>query len=185
MAEKTTTPTVDERLATLTDAVAKLAQVAASQASQPTSVADLTKVMAAGVADANMKARQWWDELAFPDKSALNPKGEKDHPRPPLRRDVWWVGFHLSANELTREEIELLNLLSPGRYPLVDDMGTVVRRDFFEIIPRDKNYPDGDIHVSFPCKEEQDRLLLARMDRGRGMVDILKQMLPREAPASV
>lgn len=51
-----------------------------------------------------------------PNVSAFNPRGDKDFPRPPLRCEYLmpWPIKPGSAEELTREEIELLNLLEPG-----------------------------------------------------------------------
>jgi len=188
--EKTTTD-IDTKIDRLSEAVAKLAEFTLAQAAQArtsgdtSTVEQLTEVMAAGIAEANMKSRQWWDESTFPDISPLNPLGELAHPRPNLRREVWWVGFHLPKNELMREEIELLNQLKPGEYDLKDDMGRVVRTRFFRVVARDPQIPDGPILVTFPCTSEDDRNLLARFDRGRGMVDLLHQMVPKKVPAPV
>lgn len=185
MAEKTTPTDLDAKLAQLTDAVAKLtdftlAQAAQARASGDTStVEQLTEVMASGIAEANMRSRQWWDETKDPGYSVLNPLGEKDHPRPELRRDIWWVGYHLQKSELLREEILLLNQIVPGEYDLRDDMGRLVRAKFFKVVARDPQLPDGPLQVSFPCASEDDRNLLARFDRGRGMVDLLLQIVPK------
>lgn len=49
-------------------------------------------------------------ENAFhPDISSFNPDGEKDHPRPALRRKTLWIGVPLQRDELTKEEITLFN----------------------------------------------------------------------------
>lgn len=44
-----------------------------------------------------------------PDESYANPLGERDHPRPGLRRPVRFLGIPLEQHELRRDEIELLN----------------------------------------------------------------------------
>lgn len=56
--------------------------------------------------------------------SVFNLRGDKDFPRPPLRCDYFlpWPIRPSAAEELTREEIELLNLIEPGEH-------TVVRAD--------------------------------------------------------
>jgi hypothetical protein len=50
------------------------------------------------------------ENARHPDVSAFNPLGERDHPRPAMRRKCFMSpGYELRAEELTREEIELLN----------------------------------------------------------------------------
>lgn len=44
-----------------------------------------------------------------PDISSYNPLGERDHPRPRLRRPVRFLGIPYDHDGLTRDEIELLN----------------------------------------------------------------------------
>lgn len=44
-----------------------------------------------------------------PDVSAYNPLGERDHPRPRLKRPCYFLGVPLDAPNLDREEIDLLN----------------------------------------------------------------------------
>jgi hypothetical protein len=50
------------------------------------------------------------ENARHPDVSAFNTKGERDFPRPALRRKTFMSpGFEVKADDLTREEIELLN----------------------------------------------------------------------------
>jgi hypothetical protein len=51
-----------------------------------------------------------------PNVSVFNPKGERDHPRPDLVGDIFYLGTKLHKEELTEAEIHLLNLLKPGLY---------------------------------------------------------------------
>ena len=51
------------------------------------------------------------ENARHPDVSAFNPLGERDHPRPKLRRKTFWIGVPLEQEELTREEIELFNAI--------------------------------------------------------------------------
>jgi hypothetical protein len=44
-----------------------------------------------------------------PDVSAYNPLGERDHPRPQLRRPVYFLGAQFEQQTLTLQEIETLN----------------------------------------------------------------------------
>jgi hypothetical protein len=50
-----------------------------------------------------------------PDVSAFNPRGERDYPRPALRCKMH-LPWEAERESLTREEIELLNLLDAGDY---------------------------------------------------------------------
>lgn len=47
--------------------------------------------------------------------SVFNPRGERDHPRPQLRCRMF-LPWEAEVESLTREEIELLNLLEPGEF---------------------------------------------------------------------
>jgi hypothetical protein len=49
------------------------------------------------------------ENARHPDISAFNPEGERDHPRPELKRKTFWIGVPLLRDELTKEEIELFN----------------------------------------------------------------------------
>lgn len=55
-------------------------------------------------------------EHPYPAISAFNPEGELKNPRPALLGDIYWVGYLLRGDELTRQEIELVNGLRPGDY---------------------------------------------------------------------
>lgn len=52
----------------------------------------------------------------FPNKSVFNPEGELHAPRPAIVGEVSWVGTPCIGLELTRQEIELLNQIQPGKY---------------------------------------------------------------------
>jgi len=49
------------------------------------------------------------ENARHPDVSAFNPDGERDNPRPELRRKTFWIGVPLIKDELTKAEIELFN----------------------------------------------------------------------------
>ncbi len=46
-----------------------------------------------------------------PGISVYNPQGERDHPKPPLKAEVWWCGFDERNDVLTIEENMMLNFL--------------------------------------------------------------------------
>lgn len=50
-----------------------------------------------------------------PDVNVFNPRGERDHPRPRLKCKMF-LPWEAEWESLTREEIQLLNLLEPGDY---------------------------------------------------------------------
>jgi hypothetical protein len=74
--------------------------------------------MGDAIAQATMKTRQWWNEAEYPEKSRFNPKGEKDCPRPKFAREIFMLNYHCDENQHTADEIELMNQLQPGKYPL-------------------------------------------------------------------
>ena len=59
------------------------------------------------------------DNRMHPDISDYNPRGERDHPRPPLKRPCFFLGVPLEQPSLTYDEIELLNSI-PGPLELKD-----------------------------------------------------------------
>lgn len=54
----------------------------------------------------------------FPGISAFNPRGDKDFPRPALKCTMFLMSQPADQESLTREEIELLNLIEPGEYTI-------------------------------------------------------------------
>ena len=69
---------------------------------------DYLRKMAEFQAQATKKALRPENEQA-PGISAFNPLGERDHPRPKLKCKMFWVGYPLEIEALTREEATLLN----------------------------------------------------------------------------
>lgn len=65
-------------------------------------------------ADALRKSQDPSNPFA-PDISVFNPRGERDHPRPQLKCRMF-LPWEAERESLTREEIELLNLLEPGEF---------------------------------------------------------------------
>jgi hypothetical protein len=107
-----------------------------------------------------------------PFMSAFNPEGELAHPRPPIVGTVFWLNTRLQAEELTREEIELLNALKPGVYGpygawVVDNLSPGMGR------PEDRK-----IQITFPNKDADHRAALPPM------VEMLRRMVA-EASALV
>jgi hypothetical protein len=104
--------------------------------------------------------------------SAFNPEGELANPRPPLIGTYFWLNTRLDASELTREEIELLNVLKPGVYGeygawVVENLSPGMGR------PADKK-----IQITFPNKDADHRATLP------SMVEMLRRMV-REQDALI
>ncbi len=58
--------------------------------------------------------------------SAFNPQGQKDHPMPPLKCEVWMPWQQTPAlHAFTYEEVELLNRLQPGEYKIELNNGEI------------------------------------------------------------
>lgn len=83
--------------------------------------------------------------------SAFNPEGELAHPRPPIIGTVFLLNTRLQAEELTREEIELLNALKPGAY---GDYGAWVVENLSPGMGRPE---DRKIQITFPNKDKDQR----------------------------
>ena len=87
--------------------------------------------------------------------SANNPLGERDHPRPPLKCRMFWVGYDLREESLPREEIELLNRMQPGHYRVTKADGKSIP---FDVQARtDDAGKLESLAFHFPCKGPDDR----------------------------
>lgn len=107
-----------------------------------------------------------------PYRSALNPIGDRDRPRPPLMGTVFWLNTRLDATELTYEEIELLNALKPGVY---GPYGAWVVEDRAPGMGRPE---DRVIQITFPNKDADHRSGLPSSYKGMtGMVVMLREMV--------
>lgn len=107
-----------------------------------------------------------------PHMSAFNPEGELANPRPPLVGTFFWLNTRLQAEELTREEIELLNVLKPGTY---GDYGAWMVEN---LSPGMGRAEDKKLQITFPNKDADQRTALP------SMVEMLRRMV-REQDALV
>lgn len=130
MAEAATAPAIE--LATNADPIARLAaamEAIAQRQAGPLGgdtrlmerlVAVMERVASGQQASANATAdaiRKSQDpsNMFAPNVSVFNPRGERDHPRPQLKCKMF-LPWEAEVESLTREEIELLNLLESGEY---------------------------------------------------------------------
>lgn len=105
-----------------------------------------------------------WNVRNYHERSVFNAKG--DHPtlgdpRPHLVGHVFWVGTLMDEREMTRDEIDLTNKLTPGRY----------HNGAWRVV----NLAPGQtgtraLLVLFPCSEPDQRAALP------SMVDMLREM---------
>jgi hypothetical protein len=101
-------------------------------------------------------------ERNFPHISVLNPKGEKDHPRPEIVGEVLWLETRLDKSELEAREIELINRLRPGAF----------HGGQWQVIDRAPGSNTRSLQVIFPNVEPDDRSNLPP-----SMVAMLEEMV--------
>lgn len=91
-----------------------------------------------------------------PQISVYNPRGERDHPRPDLKCEVFLGPYPLEKQTLLVKEIEYLNKLEPGTFEVTKGDGTTVP---FHIIP--KYRLDGRtverLTIAFPCADDDQK----------------------------
>lgn len=141
---------------TMNDLLALVRELVAGNRLDTAAIADIVQGAAKASADAaadvfEKTSGQWWDLRKFPQVSAFNKAGEKDHPKDDLRGEIFWVGYRLHKDELTPTEIGLLNRLQPGAY----HAGEWIVRDLLPDVPNTRK-----LLVLFPCKDEASRLAL-------------------------
>lgn len=118
----------------------------------------LTAEQLANVLAENTKATQKAlkpENARHPDISAFNPKGERDHPRPKLRRKTFWAGTELHGEELDVEELELLNQVEHT----LEARGGSWRAE----LKRTAKDGAAELHIVFPCNTIDDRMELPSM----------------------
>ena len=87
--------------------------------------------------------------------SHTNPLGERENPRPELKCKMYWVGYELFKEGLTRLEIDLVNRMQPGSYRVTKADG---RRIPFNVQSKlDDAGKIESLTFHFPCKGTEDR----------------------------
>lgn len=105
------------------------------------------------------------ENTRHPDVSAFNPLGERDHARPPLRRKTFMSpGYEVRADDLTLEEIDLLNAFDH----------TVEARNGQWRAELKRTSSDGqqELHIVIPSNTVDER-----MDLPKSMSLILRELL--------
>jgi hypothetical protein len=91
------------------------------------------------------------ENARHPDVSVFNPEGERDHPRPPLKRKTFWIGVPLQQDELDREEIELFNSIEHTMEARSGQWKAEIRNNNMEL------------HINFPNASVDERMDLPSM----------------------
>ncbi len=86
----------------------------------------------------------------FADRSAFNPKGERDHPRPEIVGEVLMFGAPLDEREMTHDEITYANKIVPGIY----------HNGAWKVIDKAPHSGTRKLLVDIPCKEPDQRASL-------------------------
>ena len=147
----------------------ELVELVKSMAAANTLDVDAIAAITAKAAVASAEMIHPTKEHPYPGISAFNPEGELKNPRPELKGDIFWTGYLLRGDELTRKEIDLLNQLQPGDYE--------VGRGGEGMVPfRVRNLDPGSrdsrrLLVLFPCTTQDQRSELPTM------VEMLTQVL--------
>ncbi len=104
------------------------------------------------------------ENARHPDISAFNPLGERDHPRPALRRKCFMSpGYELRAEELTREEIDLLNSIEHN----MEARSGAWRAD----LKRTATDGTAELHIAVPTNPDD------RADLPKGLSLILRELV--------
>lgn len=145
----------------LKDLLASVAQMVRGDQMNAEMVATMTAKAAAQAAAAVQE--KWYDERKYHRISAFNPLGDLEHPRPDLAGEIYWVGTLLRGDELTGEEIDLLNRLEPGLY----------HKGQWTVTNLEPGNPDKRrLLVLFPCSTVDQR-----NDLPRTMAAMLREMV--------
>jgi len=164
-------PFPQEQEVTLT--FSQLLELVRAGAQQGTLDAEMVATLAAKAAasaTATVTNQDVNDFSRDPRKSVFNPLGERDHQNPSLKGDIYWAGYLLKGDELTRQEIELTNQLKPGHYEIQSRSGGMLPFTVTNLDPGSKDVRR--LLVLFPCMTADQRYELPTM------VEMLNQVLP-------
>lgn len=96
-----------------------------------------------------------------PKISVFNPLGDRDHPRPELLGDIYWAGYLLRGDELTKHEIDLLNQVQPGDFEIMSRDGGMLPFKVRDLDPGSKDVRK--LLILFPCMTADQRMSLPNM----------------------
>lgn len=173
----------------VTDAIVLMTQILAEMRGKSSGSDSRIDVLAQGVQSlVDHENARPKENRQHPGISSLNPLGERDHPRPELKCKMYWVGFKVTKDSSSREEIELLNRLEPGNYRVTKANGRTI--PFTVEARKGLNDKLERMMIHFPCKSTEDRgdhmpmtsYLREALGEGLPNADILmKQVLALQA----
>ncbi len=91
-----------------------------------------------------------------PMMSDYNPQGDRDNPKPDLKCKMYWLGYKMTKETMTPEEVSLMNRLEPGNYRVVKSDGRSI--PFTVQTKLDEAGKLEKLNVTFPCKNTEDRM---------------------------
>lgn len=142
------------------------------------------------VADATIRAQRPSNEFA-PKISVFNLRGEKDFPKDKLKCRML-IPWEAEEDSLTREEVELLNLMQPGEYIVVRNDRTKVKLYCRVSTNLDSDVPalliinhdtafNNDYHRMMPPLTEVLRQMLKQNPKSRNAEKLVLSMEEEEA----
>lgn len=78
------------------------------------------------------------------------PEGDLAHPKPNLKAKMFWVGYDLTTDTLTPEEVRLLNLAKPGEFQFHKTDGSLSTLAVTGSAKADGSLERMEFH--FPCR---------------------------------
>lgn len=116
--------------------------------------------------------------MGAPLMSALNPQGERDHPRPEFHCATLFCGMEQEREACTVDEITLLNLIEPGRYRVQKSDGSLaVMTVYPEIDSASERMTKK--HIVLPGIKDQTGL---GRQNWPGMLELLAQAMGLDVP---
>jgi hypothetical protein len=146
----------EQKELSVNDAVTLMAQILSELRAKDSVGDERLSVLSKGVeALVSAEATRPRENRFPPEISYLNPLGERDNPRPELKCKMFWVGYKLSKEVLTKEEIDLLNKIQPGSYRVHKSDGRSI--PFVVAAKDDESGRLEKLSFHFPCKNRDDR----------------------------
>jgi hypothetical protein len=149
-------------------------------------VAAMAQSMAKAMVDAQTAGAQAIQSISGPRDnpngspliSALNPLGERDHPRPELRCPTFFCGTEQEREACSLEELTFLNLIEPGRYRVQKTDGSYA---VMTVYPEVDSASDRWIKLHIVLPGIKDQTGLGRQN-WPSMLTLLAQAMGLEVP---
>lgn len=173
---KDTDPKPETPSPSIADAMVLIAQTLAELKSAPSTANSTQLDVIANFLKMQNETRPHENVHNPPLISFLNPYGERDRPRPELKCKMHWVGYEMTKDGLSHEEIALLNQTEPGEYRVTKSNGSSIPFTIHAVKASNGKIERMTFH--FPCKTTDDR------HDHRSMVEYLKEILFGKMPST-